>query len=239
MKKILTIAAIFLSVAGIAQQKPNTLSAAEKQDGWKLLFDGKTTNGWHSYNKPGIGEAWNINDESIYLDTTQKNGWQIKGGGDIVSEKEYANFDFKVDWKVSPGANSGIMIYVKEDKKYQYPWYTGPEIQVLDNDGHSDGKITKHRAGDLYDLIKSSSEPVKPVGEWNTAEIVSNKGVLTIKLNDVTVVTTTLWDDSWKSLIAGSKFKERPDFGKFSSGRFALQDHGHAIWFRNIKVKEL
>jgi len=239
MKKILTIATMVISFGSIAQQKPNTLSADEKKNGWKLLFDGKTTKGWHTYNKTGIGEAWNVNDESIYLDTTQKNGWQIKGGGDIVSEKTYSNFDFKVDWKASTGANSGIMIYIQEDKKYEYPWYTGPEIQVLDNDVHPDGKITKHRAGDLYDLVKSSSEPVKPVGEWNTAEIISNKGVLTIMLNGVTVVTTTLWDDSWKKLIAGSKFKAMPDFGKFASGRFGLQDHGHAIWFRNIKVKEL
>ncbi len=239
MKKILTIAAAVCCLTAMAQEKPNTLSKAEKKDGWKLLFDGKTTKGWHTYNKTGIGEAWNVNDESLYLDTTQKDGWQIKGGGDIVTEKTYGNFDFKVDWKASKGANSGIMIYVQEDKKYQYPWYTGPEIQVLDNDEHPDGKIMKHRASDLYDLVKSSTEPVKPVGEWNTAEIISDKGVLTIKLNDVTVVTTTLWDDSWKALIAGSKFKAMPDFGKFSNGRFALQDHGHAIWFKNIKVKEL
>ena len=110
---------------------------------------------------------------------------------------------------------------------------------MLDNDGHPDGKIIKHRAGDLYDLIKSSSEPVKPVGEWNAVEIISNKGKLEIFLNGTNVVTTIMWDDNWRQLIAGSKFKDMPDFGTFKKGRIALQDHGNTVWYRNIKIKKL
>jgi len=112
-------------------------------------------------------------------------------------------------------------------------------MQVIDNDGHPDGKITKHRAGDLYDLVKSSSEPVKAVGEWNKAEIISKKGKLTLILNGVEVVKTTLWDDNWKKIVAGSKFATWENWGTFKTGKIALQDHGDEVWYKNISIKEL
>ena len=233
MKKICTGIAMLLSFAVMAQQQLNTLNATEKADGWKLLFDGTTTKGWHAYNKSGIGKAWKITNGAICLDTS------LKDGGDIVTEKAYTNFHFKVQWKVAKNSNSGIIFYVQENAKYDATYKTGMEMQVLDNEGHPDGKITKHRAGDLYDLIKSSSEPVRAVGEWNDAEIISNKGKLTLVLNGVTVVATTLWDDAWEKLIAGSKFKDMPGFGTFKSGKIALQDHGEVVCYRNIKIKEL
>jgi hypothetical protein len=112
-------------------------------------------------------------------------------------------------------------------------------MQVLDNAGHRDAKIIKHRAGDLYDLISSSSEPVKPAGEWNQVEIVSNQGKLDFTLNGTKVVSTTLWDDNWKKMVAGSKFKTMSDFGTFKKGKIALQDHGDAVCYRNIMIKKL
>jgi hypothetical protein len=146
----------------------------------------------------------------------------------------------KLEWKISKNGNSGIIFNVHEDpSKYKETYNTGPEVQVLDNEGHPDGKILKHRAGDLYDLIKSSSEPVKAPGEWNAVEIINNKGKLQIFVNGINVVTTNMWDDNWKQLIAGSKFKNMPDFGTFKKGRIALQDHGDAVWYRNIKIKQL
>jgi hypothetical protein len=110
---------------------------------------------------------------------------------------------------------------------------------VLDNNGHPDGKIKKHRAGDLYDLISSSSEPVKPVGEWNQAEIKIDHAKLDLFLNGVNVVSTTLWDDNWNKLVAGSKFKSMPGFAKFHSGKIGLQDHGNEVWYRNVMIKKL
>jgi hypothetical protein len=237
MKHLLFLTLLGIAVSTMAQQKPNTLSSKEKRDGWELLFDGKTTGGWHGFNKKNIGSAWKVKNGALYLDTTIKDGWQIKGGGDIVSEKEYGNFHLKLEWKIARNGNSGIMFYVQEKEQYGYPWLTGPEMQVLDNDGHPDGKIPKHRAGDLYDLIKSSSEPVKPVGSWNQAEIICDAGKLTFKLNGKTIVNTTLWNEEWATLVAGSKFREMPDFGKFRSGKIALQDHGNLVSYRNIKMR--
>jgi Domain of Unknown Function (DUF1080) len=207
--------------------------------GWVALFDGKTTAGWHSYGKTTIGDAWKVADGTIYLDTTKKEGWQTTGG-DIVTAEEYENFDLKLEWKIAPNGNSGIIFYVNEDTaKYKYAWQTGPEMQVLDNAGHADSKIIKHKAGDLYDLISCSKETVKPAGEWNEVEIISNNGKLDFHLNGTNVVSTTMWDDSWKKMVAGSKFKEMPGFGTYKKGKIALQDHGNAVWYRNITIKKL
>jgi hypothetical protein len=158
----------------------------------------------------------------------------------MVSNDSYENFDLKLEWKISPKGNSGIIFLVNEDTtKYKETWNTGLEMQVLDNNGHPDGKIKKHRAGDLYDLISSSSEPVKPVGEWNQAEIKVDHGKLDLFLNGTNVVSTTLWDDNWNKLVAGSKFKSMPGFAKSHSGKIALQDHGNEVWYRNIEIKKL
>lgn len=212
----------------------NITGQSNHQDGWENLFDGKTTTGWHTYGKTNVTDRWKIAVGALYIDD------KAKDGGDIVTDKEYDNFDLKLEWKISKKGNSGIIFNVKEDpSKYKETYNTGPEVQVLDNEGHPDGKILKHRAGDLYDLIKSSSEPVKAPGEWNAVEIISDHGKLQIFVNGTNVVTTTMWNDNWKQLIAGSKFKNMPDFGTFKKGKIALQDHGNAVWYRNIKIKQL
>jgi hypothetical protein len=218
----------------------NTLSSKEQKAGWKLLFDGTSTNGWHTFGQQKVGAAWNIENGSLHLGTAAKEGFQTSGGGDIVTDDAYENYHLKLEWKISKNGNSGIIFDVQDDRsKYEYVWHTGPEVQVLDNDGHPDGKITKHRAGDLYDLISVSKETVKPVGEWNQVEIIHNNGKLELRLNGYTSVSTTMLDDNWKALIAGSKFRNMPDFGKFRSGHIALQDHGNEVWFRNVKILKL
>ena len=241
--KLIIIATCSLLLGATQLNKTRTISAVpqpKQSDGWVSLFDGKTTKGWHVFQNKSDGSAWKAENGTLTLDTLQKKDWQVVGGGDLVTDKEYGNFDLKLEWKISPKGNSGIIFYVHEDPaKYDETYKTGLEMQVLDNDGHSDGKILKHRAGDLYDLIKSSSEPVKKVGEWNQAEIICSNGHLELILNGVKVVTTTLWNDNWKTLIAGSKFKNMPDWGTFKSGKIALQDHGNAVWYRNIRIKNL
>ncbi|MCB9055715.1 MAG: DUF1080 domain-containing protein [Chitinophagales bacterium] len=216
------------------------LTEEQKAEGWKLLFDGKTTNGWHKYGGGPTGSAWKVADGMLYLDTSVKENWQIKDGGDIVTDDEYDNFHLKLEWKIAKDGNSGVIFYIHEDSaKYTWAWETGPEMQVLDNEGHPDAKIEKHRAGDLYDLISCSKETVRPAGEWNQVEVIADNGRLDFFLNNENVVSTTMWDDNWRKMIAGSKFADMPDFGTFKKGRIGLQDHGNMVWFKNVMIKKL
>lgn len=234
MQTLLLSSLISLSIL-VGGPLKKTEKPMENKKGWISLFDGKTTKGWHSYGKTTAGEAWKVEDGILHLDAGKN-----LSAGDIVTDESFDNFDLKLEWKISKNGNSGIIFYIQDEpKKYDYIWYTGPEMQILDNDGHSDGKIIKHRAGNLYDLIEGKEGVVKPVGEWNQVEIISNKGKLDLMLNGVTVVSTTVGDDNWRTLIAGSKFKTKPDFGKIFSGHIGLQDHGNEVWFKNIKIKKL
>lgn len=213
-----------------------TLSNAQAQKGkWVSLFDGKTTNGWHTYGKTTVSDLWKVTDETLTLDPTVK-----EGRGDIVTDESFDDFHLQLEWKISKNGNSGIIFFVQDNKdKFANTWFTGPEMQVLDNDGHPDGKITKHRAGNLYDLVAGVEGADKPVGEWNKVDIINKKGTLTLKLNGVTTVTTTVGDENWATLIKGSKFAKMNDFGKVVSGHIGLQDHGDAVSFRNIRIRRL
>src|SRR5690606_34601876 len=213
----------------------NTLNEAEKNDGWQLLFDGQSTSGWHTYLNQGNGGSWKVLNGELYIDTAARGDM----GHSLVSDNEYENFHLKVDWKISKGGNSGIMFGVREDSKFEYDYYTGPEMQVLDDVGFPHPITDKQKAGALYDLIAPETNSANPVGEWNTAEIIKNKDSLTLILNGNEVVKTTMWDENWKKMVAGAKFKEWPEFGTFKSGKLSLQDHGSPVWFRNIKLKKL
>ena len=231
MKYTIIALPALLLMAALPSSKTTRMD--NKDAGWVSLFDGKTTKGWHTYGKTSADPQWEVTNGALHLDKAKG------GGGDLLTDKEYGNFDLRLEWKISPKGNSGILFHVHEDPaKYEQAYYTGPEMQVLDNNGHSDGKIHKHRAGDLYDLIPCTKETVRPVGEWNEAEIISKNGSLKLFLNGVNVVSTTMWDDQWKTLVAGSKFKQWPDFGSFRRGKIDLQDHGNEVWYRNIKIKE-
>jgi hypothetical protein len=240
MKFFITVIYLLFFNVSFAQEHVNSISAKEKKEGWQLLFDGKTTSGWHCYGKNTVGAAWKIREGALYLDTTLKEKGKIVDGGNLVTDNEFENFHLKLEWKISPYGNSGILFYVKEDiEKYKEPYFTGPEMQVLDNEGHPDGKLFRHRAGDLYDLINCSKETVNVAGEWNKAEIICNKGKLDLFLNGTRVVSTMMWNDGWKKMLVKSKFYEWSDFGTFKKGHITLQDHDNAVWYRNIKIKKL
>ena len=212
------------------------LTDEEQKEGWKLLFDGTSIAGWHNYGGGAVGSQWKIDNGALKFAGTEKMDTIPQ---DIVTDEEYENFHLKLEWKVDTGANSGIMFYVVEDTAHKRPYWTGPEMQVLDNERHPDSKIVKHRAGDLYDLISCSKETVRPALEWNQAEIKAVNGKLDFWLNGENVVSTQMWDDNWNKMIAASKFAQWPGFGTYKKGRICLQDHGDNVWFRNIKIRKL
>jgi len=219
----------------------NTLTEAEKKAGWLLLFDGKSISEWRNFKKQTLGNSWIIDDESIHLTTQSKKegGSSAADGGDIITKNTFENFEFAYDWKISNCGNSGVMFNVVENEKYKYVWETGPEMQVLDNSCHPDARFVTHKAGDLYDMIECKYPSVKPAGEWNEARIISNKGKMEFWLNGINIVSFTMHDENWNNMVAKSKFKDMPDFGKATSGHISLQDHGDKVWFRNLKIKEL
>lgn len=219
----------------------NELSKAEIDEGWQLLFDGSSTDLWRGYNKEGFPEqGWVVEDGTLKVVATGKG--EAGGGGDIITKSKYKNFEFKVDWKVSEGGNSGIF-YLAQEKPDQPIWKSAPEMQILDNDKHPDavlGKDGNRKAGALYDLIPCSTDTVYPAGEWNTVKILVYNGTVVHWVNGEKVLEYHLWTDDWKNMVLNSKFKDYEDFlNTAKEGYIGLQDHGDDVWFRNIKIKEM
>jgi hypothetical protein len=217
-----------------AADKPalNTLTDKEKADGWKLLFDGKTTNGWHKYKGKTVGDQWKAVDGALTL--SHKDG---KDGGDIITDDAFDSFELAIEWKVSPGANSGIMYHVAETE--EAPYFTGPEYQILDNIKHEDGKRKETSAASCYALYAPSKDVTKPVGEWNQSLIIIKGNHVEHWLNDVKVVEYELGSDDWNKRVAASKFHEWKKFGAIKKGGIDLQDHGDDVAYRNIKIRPL
>jgi hypothetical protein len=237
-KRSLLFTALALScVIGIAQQ-PNTLTAKEKKQGWKPLFDGHSTKGWHTYLRDTVGAKWQVKDGALVFDPSQP----ASGGGDIVTNDSYENFELRLEWKISKGGNSGIIFDVQENPKYSATYLTGPEMQVLDNIDASDNKKQNHLAGCLYDMAGDStvSKP-RPVGEWNEVRLVQNKGHLTFWLNGIKTFEGQIGSEEWNKMVAGSKFRNAQfsDFAKVAKGRIALQQHPGSSQWRNIKIRLL
>ena len=219
----------------------NELTEAEKAAGWKLLFNGKNTDGIRNFKSETLGGKWQARNGTLYFaGKGSGDGWQAKDGGDIIiTDKPYKDYELYLEWKISEGGNSGIIYNVIESDEYDYVWQTGPEHQILDNVRHPDGQIEIHRAGDLYDMIPSKFVSVNPAGEWNRVRIRMKDGHVEHWLNGYKVVEFDMWTPEWDALVAGSKFSEMPGFGTAREGHIALQDHGDKVWFRNIKIKEL
>ncbi len=219
----------------------NTLSQAEKDDGWILLFDGITTKGWRGYgNKTFPETGWKVDDGTLHVIATGKG--EAGGGGDIITEKMYGNFELSLEWKVSDGGNSGIF-YLVQEKPDQPIWKSAPEMQILDNAKHPDAKLGvdgNRAAGSLYDLIPGDFNVVNPAGEWNIVRVMVYKGTVVHWVNDKNVLEYHLWTDDWNNMVLNSKFKDYEDFlNPAEKGYIGLQDHGDDVWFRNIKIKEM
>lgn len=235
--KMLRFSAIFLALTASVYsygQADNALSPNEKKDGWILLFDGKTLNGWHNFKKTAPGQAWEVKDGTLHLNVETK-----EGRGDILTDGDYENFHLVFDWKVAPKANSGIIFMVQDKEPYQATWHTGPEYQMIDNVNYPSKLNEKQLSASLYDLIACPAGFVRPAGEWNTGAILMNKGSLTFYVNGKLAISTSVWTDDWNKMIAGSKFIKEKDFAKFARGHIAIQDHGGEVWLKNLKIKTL
>ena len=215
-----------------AEQSPanalNTLSAAEAAEGFTPLFDGKDLAGWRGYKMTAPPAGWMVADGEITRTT---------GGGDLITETEFANFELRLDWKISPGGNSGI--FYRGTEEYEAIYWSAPEMQVLDDAVHADGKNRLTAAGSAYALYAAPAGVVKPAGEWNSIRLVVNGNKVEHWLNGQKVVEYELGSADWTAKVAASKFNQWPGYGKAARGHIGLQDHGDRVWFRNIRVKML
>lgn len=205
---------------------PNTLTPAEKSAGWRLLFDGRTIDHWRGFKETAVPPGWRAVDGTIK---------QVADGPDLVSVEEYGSFEFKFDWIVAPGANSGVMYHVSETGEQTY--HTGPEYQVLDNARHDDGKNPLTSAASCHSLYAPPRDVSHPADVWNEGRIVIRGNHVEHWLNGEKTVSYELGSAEWKAKVAASKFNEWKAFGTFARGRIALQQHGGGVAFRNLKIK--
>lgn len=213
------------------KQKDNTLTAKEKKQGWKLLFDGTTLNGWRTYkNRPS--QAWDVKNGELYCKAEP-----VSKRADLITVDTFENFELQIDWKISPKKNSGIMYMVTEDNEASYE--SGPEYQLIDDSGYPEKLKDKQLSGANYDMHAPSARVVKPAGEYNHTRIVIYKGHVEHWLNGTKVVDYQLWTPEWEQLKANSKWKDVKSYAMSRSGHIALQDHGGGIAFKNIKLKPL
>ena len=233
---------IAFSMTSFSQNKKlNTLSKKEKKEGWILMFDGKSTDGWRGYNLTAFPEkGWAVEDGTLHVIGSSRG--EAGGGGDLLYDKKYRNFELSLEWKVSEGGNSGIF-YLAQEIPGEPVWKSAPEMQILDNEKHPDAKLGvdgNRAAGSLYDLIPGDMKAVKPAGEWNLVKIMVYKGTVVHYVNGKQVLEYHLWTEDWKKMVLNSKFKDYEWFlNTAEEGYIVLQDHGDDVWFRNIKIKEL
>jgi hypothetical protein len=212
----------------VGQGPLNTLTAAERSAGWRLLFDGKTTAGWRGFLQDSAPAGWQVVDGALT---------RVASGGDILTRDKFRNFELTLEWNIAPGGNSGIFYRGSEDDNAIY--WNAPEMQVLDDAGHVDGKSRLTSAGALYDLYPSPAGIVKPAGEWNQVRLVVKGKHVEHWLNGVKVVEYEQGSPDWTAKVKASKFAAHPHFGRNPTGCIGLQDHGDRVAFRNIKIRVL
>ena len=235
MKKV-SLYLLAMAVVVTSCQNHNVLTEAEKAVGWELLFDGKTLDGWRDYNGTEVTGIWVVEDGTLAA-----LGQGADEYGYIVTDKQYENFELAFDWKISPGGNSGVFYHVVERPRVSVPYATGPEYQLLDNEGFPTPVEDWQLAGADYAMYVPKPETVKlkPVGKWNNSKIVFDNGHVEHWLNGIKILEFEAWNDEWFELKNSGKWDDYPEYGLARKGVFSLQDHGDRAWFRNMKVREL
>ncbi|HYT05858.1 MAG TPA: DUF1080 domain-containing protein [Gemmatimonadales bacterium] len=211
-----------------AQASLNTLTPAERDVGWRLLFDGKTTAGWRGYRMDTMPSGWQVVDGALT---------RLKPAADIVTTEKFANFELSLEWNVAPNGNSGIFYRASEDDDAIY--WNAPEMQVLDDAGHPDGKSRLTAAGSDYGLYPAPAGVVKAAGQWNQVRIVVNGKHVEQWLNGVKVVQYELGSADWEARVKKSKFASHPHYGRNAEGYIGLQEHESPVAYRNIKIRVL
>ena len=209
----------------------NTLTNEEKADGWQLLFDGKGLEQWRGFRTDTVPPGWSVVDDLLQFSADHGG----EGHGDLMTREQFADFELKLDWKISPQGNSGVLYRVSEN--YDQEFHTGPEVQLIDN--AYTGINALQSAGANYGLHPPARDVTKPVGEWNTLHLIVNGAHVEHWMNGEKLVEYELWTDEWKEMVAQTKFNEWKDYGLNKTGHIVLQDHGAGVWFRNVKVKPL
>jgi hypothetical protein len=205
-----------------------SLTAAERAEGWRLLFDGRTTEGWRGYKRPAAPPSWRAIDGELV---------RVAGGGDLITTEQFGDFELALEWKVGQAGNSGVFYRMTEEGEQSY--HTAIEMQVLDDAGHADGQSRLTSAGSLYGLYPAPEGVVKPAGEWNSARILVRGNHVEHWLNGQKIVDAELWSDDWNRRLAASKFTQWPGFARAARGHIGLQDHGDRVAFRNIRLRDL
>lgn len=248
MRKVLSLLVVSVLLFGVTtanakntDDKPNVLTQAEVNEGWKLLWDGKTTEGWRGAKLDNFPEkGWTIKD-GIFI-VRASGGAESANGGDIVTQGKFKNFVLKVDFKITEGANSGVKYFVNTDLNKGEGSAIGCEFQILDDEKHPDAKLGvrgNRTLGSLYDIIPAPKDKPFKKGEFNTAMVIVNGNNVQHWLNGVKIIEYSRNNQMWQGLVNFSKYKDWPNFGNAESGHILLQDHGDEVWFKNIKIKEL
>lgn len=231
---LIIVPAILITGYTYKYSQDNTLTKTEKRHGWKLLFDGKTQNGWRYYkNEPS--KSWEVADGTLHSKGSAGNYGSINA--DLMTQDQYENFELSVDWKISAKGNSGILYLVTEEFKTSY--LSGPEYQIIDDLNFPEKLEDWQKTGANYAMNTAPTAAPRPVGEWNTAKIIVNKGHVEHWLNGKKIVEYQIGSEEWKKNKMNGKWKDANGYGLAKKGYIALQDHGSEAWFKNIKIKEL
>jgi hypothetical protein len=227
----LAIGAVMVCAAAVHAQNgaTNTLSPQERAAGWRLLFDGSSLAGWRGYQTQQPGAGWKAVDGALT---------RVDKGGDLMTVDQFADFELRIDWKLAKGGNSGIFFHVAE-KGGDQAYFTGPEMQVLDNSGHKDGANGLTSAGSNYAVHAPVRDVTRPPGEWNEARLLVKGPHVEHWLNGVKLLEYELWSADWEARVKASKFGKIPTYGREKTGHIAIQDHGDPVAFRNIKIRPL
>ena len=233
---LISLASLLLSFSACKKSPETQVSNSSEE--WVSLFDGKTLNGWRGYNGVSIEGVWVVEEGGVlHLVGRPKKSPHVN----IITEARYDDFDLHFEWKVEEGTNSGVMFHVGEGPKQ--PYLTGPEYQVLDNFGFRSGKGEpvgpKEHTASNYAIEAAASDETKPIGEWNESSIVVQGNHVEYWLNGVKTMEYEMHSEKWNEQIANAKFSKWKDFATLGEGHIGLQDHGHRVWFRNLKIKEL